>query len=230
MSTPLPTRRSNGARIAAFVGAGVVGLLAVVVLAAGGVALWANGKKDDSGYLTTKSQRFATTTYALATDDLDIDSHGTGWLVDTDRYGKVRVKVEPRAGQPLFVGIARSDDVARYLSGTAHAELTDVSTDPFRAEYRPHSGSRPSTSPAQQRFWTASVQGSGRQTLTWDVEQGSWSVVVMNADASRNVDVRASVGANVPILSTIAWVALGVGALLLLVAGGLVVLGVRKRA
>jgi hypothetical protein len=230
MSTPLPTRRSNGARIAAFVGAGVVGLLAVVVLAAGGVALWANGKKDDSGYLTTKSQRFATSTYALATDDLDIDSHGTGWLVDTDRYGKVRVKVQPGADKPLFVGIARSDDVARYLGRTAHAELTDVSTDPFRAEYRPHAGNEPSTSPTQQRFWTASAHGSGPQTLTWNVEHGSWSVVVMNADGSRNVDVRASVGANVPILSTIAWVALGVGALLLLAAGGLVVLGVRKPA
>ena len=52
----------------------------------------------------------------------------------------------------------------------------------------------------------------------------------MNADGSRNVDVRANVGANVPILSTIAWVALGVGALLLLAAGGLVFLGARKRA
>ena len=230
MSTPLPTRRSSGARIAAFVGAGVVGLLAVVVLAAGGVALWANGEKDDSGYLTTKSQRFATSTYALATDDLDVDSHGTGWLIDTDRYGKVRVKVEPGAGESLFVGIARSDDVARYLSGTAYAELTDVSTDPFSAQYRPHAGNEPSTSPAQQRFWTASAQGSGPQTLTWDVEQGSWSVVAMNADGSRKVDVHASVGANVPILSTIAWVALGVGALLLLAAGGLVFLGARRRA
>jgi hypothetical protein len=226
-SSPTP-RRSSGGRIAAFIGAGVVGLLALVLLAAAGVALWANGKKDDDGYLTTKTERFATSTYALATDDLDIDSHGTGWLIDTDRYGKVRLKVRSRADKPVFVGIARSDDVARYLGGTAHAELTDVSTDPFRAHYRPHGGKAPRTLPARQRIWAASAQGSGRQTLTWDIEHGSWSVVVMNADGSRGVGARVSAGANVPILSTVGWVGLGIGAVLLLVAGGLVAVGVRS--
>ena len=228
ITTPPTPRRSNGGRIAAYIGAAFVGLLALVLLAAGGLALWANGKKDDDGYLTTKSERFATGTYALATDDLDIDSHGTGWLVDTDRYGKVRLKVQPRAGKPVFVGIARSDDVARYLDGTAHAELTDLSTDPFRAQYQPHAGDAPATLPSQQRFWTASAQGAGQQKLTWNVEHGSWSVVVMNADGSRGVDARVSAGANVPILSTIAWGALGAGLVLLIAAGGLVAVGVRS--
>jgi hypothetical protein len=228
MTTPPTPRRSNGGRIAAFIGAAVVGLLALVLLAAGGIGLWANGQKDDDGYLSTSTERFATSTYALATDDLDIDSHGTGWLVDTDRYGKVRVKAESRAGKPVFVGIARSDQVAGYLRGTAHAELTDVSTDPFRASYRPHAGTAPSSLPAQQRFWTASAQGAGRQTVTWDVEHGSWSVVVMNADGSRGIDARVSAGANVPILSTVGWGALGAGLVLLLAAAGLVAVGVRS--
>jgi hypothetical protein len=226
-TSPTPTR-SRGGRIAAFIGAAVVGLLALVVLAASGLALWANGKKDDDGYLSTKTERFATSTYALATDDLDIDNHGTGWLVDTDRYGKVRVKTQSRTGKPVFVGIARADDVARYLGGTAHAELVDVSTDPFRAHYRPHAGKAPPTVPSQQRFWAASTQGDGQQTLTWDVEHGSWSVVVMNADGSRGVDTRVSAGANVPILGTVGWVALGGGLVLLLAAGGLVAVGVRS--
>jgi hypothetical protein len=227
-TTPTP-RRSNGGRIAAFIGAAVVGLLALVLLAAGGIGLWANGQKDDDGYLSTSTERFATSSYALATDDLDIDSHGTGWLVDTDRYGKVRVKAESGAGKPLFVGIARSDHVASYLRGTAHAELTDVSTDPFRAHYRPHAGNQPPTTlPAQQRFWTASAEGAGRQTLTWDIEHGSWSVVVMNADGSRGVDAHISAGANVPILSTVGWGALGAGLVLLLAAAGLVAVGVRS--
>jgi hypothetical protein len=66
MSTQLAPRRSKGARIAAFAGAGVVGLLALVLLAAGGISLWANGQKDDDGYLATGSDRFATSTYAIA--------------------------------------------------------------------------------------------------------------------------------------------------------------------
>jgi hypothetical protein len=223
-----PTPRRNGGRIAAFIGASVVGLVALVVLAAGGLALWADGKKDDDGYLTTKTERFATGTYALATDDLDIDSEGTGRVVATDRYGKVRLNAQSRAGKPIFVGIARSDQVARYLGATAHAQLTDVSTSPFRAHYRPYAGAAPATAPGQQRIWAASVRGDGRQTLTWDVEHGSWSIVVMNADGSRGVDARISAGANVPILSTVGWGALGAGLVLLLAAAGLVALGVRS--
>jgi hypothetical protein len=84
--------------------------------------------------------------------------------------------------------------------------------------------------PADQRFWAASAHGPGKQTLTWDVEHGSWSVVVMNADGSRAVDAGVSAGANVPILPAIGWGALGGGLVLLVAAGGLVALGVRKPA
>jgi hypothetical protein len=230
MSTPLPTKRSNGARVAAFAGAGVAGLLALVLLAIGGISLWANGQKDDDGYLATGSDRFATGTYALATENLDIDSRGAGWLINSDRYGKVRLKVDSRAGKPVFVGIARTSAVSRYLRDTAHATVTDVSYSPFRADYRTQgAGGRPAL-PADQRFWAASAHGPGKQTLTWDVEHGSWSVVVMNADGSRGVDAGVSAGANVPILPAIGWGALGGGLVLLVAAGGLVALGVRKPA
>jgi hypothetical protein len=65
--------------------------------------------------------------------------------------------------------------------------------------------------------------------LTWDVEHGSWSVVVMNADGSRGVDAGVSAGANVPILPVIGWGFLGGGLVLLAVAGGLVFLVVGRR-
>lgn len=228
MSTTQPVRRSNGARIAAFVGASVTGLVALVLLAAGGVALWANGEKDDDGYLSTGRGHFATSTYAIATENLDVDSGGADWIVNSDRYGKVRLRVESRAGTPVFVGIARTRDVTRYLRGSAHATLTDVSYSPFHATYRTDRGAAPSGRPADQRIWTASATGAGRQTLTWDVKHGSWSVVVMNADASRAVDVRVRAGADVPILPVIGWGALGGGLVLLVLAGGLVWVGVRQ--
>jgi hypothetical protein len=229
MSTQLATRRSNGARIAAFAGAGLVGLLALILLAAGGIGLWANGQKDGDGYLATGSDRFATGTYALATENLDVDSQGAGWLINSDRYGKVRLKAESRAGKPVFVGIARTSAVTRYLHDTAHATVTDVSYSPFKADYRTQTaGGRPAP-PGDQRFWVASAQGAGQQTLKWDVEHGSWSIVVMNADGSRGVDAGVSAGANVPILPAIAWGALGGGLVLLVAAGGLVALGVRSR-
>jgi hypothetical protein len=227
MTTPQPARRSTGARIAAFAGAGVIGLLALVLLAVGGLSLWANGQKDADGYLSTGSDRFATSTYALATDNLDIDSQGAGWLINSDRYGKVRLKVDSRAGKPVFVGIARTSEVTRYLRDSAHAVVTDVSYSPFHADYRALSGASRPTLPADQRFWAASAHGSGPQTLTWDVKHGSWSVVVMNADGSRGVDSGVRAGAEVPILPAIGWGALGGGLALLIVAGGLVFVGVQ---
>jgi hypothetical protein len=228
MTTPHPVKRSKGARIAAFAGATVVGLLALGLLAVGGASLWANGQKDDHGYLSTGSDRFATSSHAIATEDLDIDGEAPGWLVDADRYGKVRLKVDSRSDKPVFVGIAPTREVTSYLRETAHATVTDVSYSPFRATYGAHTGSSAPTPPAERGFWAASAHGSGPQTLTWDVKHGSWSVVVMNADGSRGVDAGVSAGANVPVLSTIGWGALGGGLLLLIVAGGLVVLGVRK--
>jgi hypothetical protein len=228
MSTPVETKRSNPARIAAFVGAGVIALVGLVLLAAGGLSLWANGQKDDDGYLSTGSDRFATSTYALATESLDVDSHGAGWLIDSDRYGKVRLKATSRTGKPVFVGIARTSAVTRYLRDTSHANVTDVDYSPFRADYRTQRGGGPPALPGNQRFWVASAHGSGQQTLKWDVRHGAWSVVVMNADGSRGVDAGVSAGANLPILPVIGWGALGGGLVLLAAAGGLVFLVVRR--
>jgi len=43
-------------------------------------------------------------------------------------------------GAAIFVGIARHDDVERFLAASAHDELTDVSLDPFAPTYRRQAG------------------------------------------------------------------------------------------
>jgi hypothetical protein len=205
------------------VGAVVAGLLAVSLLAAGGALLWGDAQKDDDGYFTTAREPFVAGGYALATDDLDVDLDGAGWLLER---GRIRVTVEPRTGKPAFVGIARTRDVSRYLDGVPHSSLIDVEVSPFRATYRDEGGDQRPALPADQRFWAASAYGSGTQSLTWDVEDGDWSVVVMNEDASRGVDARIGAGTKVPFLATAGWIAIG-GALLLL--AGAVALLVRAR-
>jgi hypothetical protein len=205
----------------------LIAALALLLMLGGGVALWGNAQKDDDGYFSTGSDRLATTTRALATEGLDVGLDGPGWLMDTDSFGKVRLTVDPHANKPIFVGIAHTRDVSRYLRQSAHATVTDVSYSPFRAAYRTHGGERRPGSPADQRFWATSAQGSGPQQLTWDVEHGSWSIVVMNADASPGVDAGVSAGANVPILSTLAWSLMGGGLLLLAASGALVFAGAR---
>jgi hypothetical protein len=64
--------------------------------------------------------------------------------------------------------------------------------------------------------------------VTWEVREGDWSVVLMNADGSRGVAAEVDLGAK---LSFLLWVAIGVligGALLLGGGIALIVLAARR--
>jgi hypothetical protein len=212
-------------RIALFVVAGLLGLFSLGLLAGGGVLLWGDAQKDDQGYLSTSRERFATSTYALATQNLDIDTDGAGWFLDRDRYGEIRLEVSSE--KPVFVGIARSRDVAAYLRGTQYDLVRDVSYSPFDADYRRVAGDERPPRPAGQDFWAASASGTGTQAVTWDVEDGDWSVVVMNADASRGVDADAKAGAELPFLASLGWGTLIAGLVALVIAATLAIVGMR---
>jgi hypothetical protein len=224
-TTPAPRR--SGGRVASIVAGGVAAVLAVALIAAGTLLLWGDSKTDEKGYLSTGKERYAAGTYALATDNLDVDLDGAGWIMDRDGLGNVRLAVESSAGKPVFVGIARTSDVSEYLRGTAHTSVTDVDYAPFSASYRDRAGDRRPALPADQDFWAASAQGSGKQTVAWDLADGDWSVVVMNADGSRGVDTDISAGAKVAFLGTLGWVSLGGALVLLIGAATLVYLGLR---
>jgi hypothetical protein len=226
-TTITPPRRSSGGRIAALIAGGLLGLVSLGFLVAGGAGLWANGQKDDQGYVSTRTEHFQTRTAALRTQNLDVNLGGTASVLDTDVYGKVRLRVTPRAGKQLFVGIARTHDVSRYLRSTAHTTVTDIDYHPFHVEYATSGGARRAAAPAAQRIWAAQAHGRGAQTLTWDVADGDWSVVVMNADGTPGVDADIRAGANVPWLDEVAWGALGVGALLLVISAALIYGGAR---
>jgi hypothetical protein len=212
-------------RIALFVVAGLLGLFSLGLLAGGAVLLWGDAQKDEQGYLSTSRERFATNTYALATQNLDVDTEGAGWFLDRDRYGKIRLAVSSR--KPVFVGIARSRDVARYLRGTQHDLVRDVSYSPFSADYRRVSGDERPGPPVRQGFWAASASGPGTQAVTWDVDDGDWSVVVMNADASRGVDADVKAGAELPFLAGLGWGTLIAGLVALVIAATLAIVGMR---
>ncbi len=197
------------------------------MFAAGGVALWTDSKKDDQGYLSTATHGFASGGYAVATDDLDVNGVPLGVVGDAS-YGRVRLQVTPRGDKPVFVGIARTESVSSYLRQSPHSVLTDLSFDPFRADYRAHPGAEAPATPGTQRFWAASSEGTGTRTITWKIRNGHWSIVVMNADGSRGVDAGVRAGARIPILPAVGWGALGIGLLLVAGAGGLTAVALRK--
>ena len=218
----------NGRSIALVVTGALASLFAAGLLAVGGLALWGDSQKDSDGYLSTDTHRFEAGTRALATENLDVDLDGADWAMDTNDLGDVRLQVESRDDKPVFVGIARTSDVSDYLAGVAHTTLTDVDTSPFEARYDGHSGDRRPATPADSQIWAASEQGSGKQTLNWEIEDGDWSVVVMNADGAPGVDADISTGAKVPFLDELGWTAIGSGSFVLIVGVALLVMGIRR--
>jgi hypothetical protein len=218
----------NGKSIALVVSGTLASLFAAGLLAIGGLALWGDSQKDSDGYLSTDTHQFETGTRALATENLDVDLGDADWVAQSNDLGKARVQVESRDGKPVFVGIARNSDVEDYLAGVSHSTLTDVNTSPFEAGYDDHAGNRHPVAPADSNIWAASQQGTGKQTLNWEIEDGDWSVVVMNADGSAGVDADVSTGAELPFLTALGWTALGSGGFVLVIGVALLVLGIRR--
>jgi hypothetical protein len=221
----------NAGRIALIVTGAITALVATALIIGGTVALYGEIEKNDDGYLTTDKHRFSADTRALATENLDADFDGGDWVIEPGDLGKVRLEADSRDGKALFVGIARTSDVERYLNGVPHTTVHDVDAGPFDsfdADYARHAGQRHPASPEHAGIWAASAHGAGTQTVDWEIEDGNWSIVVMNADGSLGVDADVSAGANLPFLNELGWTALGSGSFALVLGLGLIVLAVRR--
>jgi hypothetical protein len=210
-------RNTTPTRVAGIVAGSLSALLAVVLLLAGGGLLWAvDSKTSSDGYFGTGTHRYATPTRAIATQDIDLDDL-PGDLAD--------LRIRPQGD--VFVGVARRADVERYLAGVAHEEITDADYSPFKVTYARRAGSRAPVAPASQDFWVASTTGG--KPLAWDVRDGHWSVVVMNADGAAGVDVGAKVEVKVPFLRKLAIGLLAGGGILALMGGALLTIAAKSR-
>jgi hypothetical protein len=186
----------------------------LVFLGGGGTILWADLTQREAGYATTDAHEFATSGSALASERTELGSAGAGWLYAPGLLGEVRIRVTPVSpDSDMFVGIGPSADVDRYMTGVDHTVITDFRTDSMEDA----AGGAPASAPGTQDFWVASSTGPGARTLTWAPDDGSWTVVVMNADGRPGIDVRADLGARVPALP---WIGVG-----LLVAGAVFAAG-----
>jgi hypothetical protein len=215
-----PSRWTGGRIAAAVIGALLV-LVSVVLLGGGGTGLWADLTQRHGGYVTTGSHAFSTSGSALATEPTHLGSPGVGWLYSPSLLGKVRIRVTPvSSGPALFIGIARTSDVDRYLAGVNHTVISDF----FGNKVEVLGGGRLRSAPGTQHFWVASSSGPGTRTVTWSPHGGSWTVVAMNADTRPGIGVRADLGARMP---AVLWIAVGLLAAgaVLLVGGGLLIAG-----
>jgi len=220
--TPIPPstqpRSSSGPRVL-LVGLGTLLILTgVILLAIGGTAVWANQQRDGDGYFSAGPERVSTETSAVSVPSLELRGAGPDDLYADDLLGDVRIQLESRkTGVPLFIGIGPADEVAKYLEGVNHDEVTDLDLHPFELTVTTHPGGRPTSAPADQSFWIASDTGTGARTLNWKATEGDWAVVIMNADGSPALDGAISVGAKLHATRGIAIGALLGSALLLTV-------------
>jgi hypothetical protein len=213
----------SAGRVVALVAGIIIALVALALLAGAGTLLWAHTtQRDDDGFYQTRSEPFRSLSYAIRTDDLDIGTEGPDWLFEEGRLATIRLRGRSdRPGKQLFLGIGPKSDVESYLSDVDHDVLVDFGVDPFTVEYRHEAGTREPGPPSSQTFWSA----SGSNGISWEVQDGNWVAVAMNADGSRGIAADISVGAksDLALWSGIVLLVLGLiaaaGAILLIVFG-----------
>ncbi len=228
---PGPARRRSGGHIAALIIGCILLLPGLGSLAGGTTALTAQAfATDDDGYFTASIDRVDSDGVAVVANDLWLDGDAEfddPWVVewlDVD----VRLRATGAGStDDVFIGIARSADVERYLADSGYDEIVEIDRrSPVLVEVP---GDLEIAPPTSQDFWVASASGEGEQELEWSVRNGRWAVVAMNADGAPGVEVDVDGGVRSGLVTPI-----GVGLIIggLLVTAGavtLIIIGARGR-
>jgi Domain of unknown function (DUF4389) len=218
-----PAEGGGAGRIVLLVLGCIAALLALALLIGGCATIAVDRtQRDDDGFVMSPTEDFATATYAISSESADIDVDAPDWVLE-DLVGTIRIRSE--SDRPVFVGIARSGEIARYLGGVDHVVVAELGREP---RYSGRPGGAPDGPPGEQTFWAASSTGAGEQTLDWKPEEGSWSAVLMNVDASRGVAADLSIGAELGALTWVGPVLLVAGGLLAVGAALMITFGVRR--
>ncbi|MCW3765272.1 DUF4389 domain-containing protein [Paenarthrobacter sp. PAE-2] len=203
----------------------VLSLIGFTLASAGAAAAWLGAAQRDGGYFTSRTERFTVPSFALVSPHLDAVGEGTPERLPFD-VGTLRLRAtaaDPE--QDIFIGIAPREDVDRYLAGVHYTELQEVKFNPFRPVYRDVSGLSSPAPAGSQDIWVASASGQGLQELTWKITPGTWTVVIMNADAAQGVSVDLQAGFRSELIRPAATGLLVAGGLALVVGLPLLVIG-----
>jgi hypothetical protein len=220
-------------RIVMIVIGSLLALIGFGLLAGGIAALVGYATERTDGFFQTGEVRLASATYAITSDRVDLESEpgGSDWLIDRGALGTVRLSIDPgRRDTPIFAGIGPTTEVTEYLEGVSHDVIRDFELSPDRVLYRRLPGEATPSPPADQPFWVAEVTTDQAGELTWEVESGDWSVVLMNVDASRGVDLDARLGIKVDWLLPVLIGLMIAGVILLAGGATLVIVGSRGLA
>jgi hypothetical protein len=205
----------------------IIALMSFGLVVGGGTLLWAYGtQRDADGFFTSRTYDFATESNAITTEDLRFGAEPGDWWPSGD---VATLKLAATGERAVFVGIGPRQDVETYLADVGRAVVDDVNPFNSTPDLEVVPGTAPATPPGEQAFWTVSAEGEGTQTVTWDIEQGNWTAVLMNADGSEGISADVVAGAKVAFILGIAIGMVVFGILLGLAAAALLVAGLRGR-
>ncbi len=183
-------------------------LLALGFLFSSGAVLWLNGAHSSGdGYVSTHPVSVSQDSYAVISK-LSINSRAEKAL---GALRQVNIRLECENADPeraIFLGIAEEEDVRKYLDQVDYDQVLEMSFYPMELRLQRHLGEASPAPPGSQNFWKAAAWGKGAQSVDLHLQAGDYLVVVMNADASRNMDFYARLEARV------FWVLLAVGVIL----------------
>jgi hypothetical protein len=200
-------------RVVSILAGGLLALCSLGLIAGGGYLL--TEATSNGGWLALGHGTYQTDSFAVITEPEDW-SDQTFALGDVD---KIRIRVAPaNATTPVFVGMARPEDVERYLSDVRHVTVHGASN--YRVTYTQQDGQAPANPPADAIPWTAQATGMGTQTLEFDArdQPGDQVLVVMNADGSSSVNGKAESLVTQP--ASLPWIASGLLAAGIVLAAG----------
>jgi hypothetical protein len=194
-------------------------LVSFGLLGGGGAILAAeNSFKDDQGFYITNLIPVESAGVAVITGPAEINL-GNTWVPNHNLATVKITAINRNSTQPVFIGVADTVKVDQYLHNVSYSEARGFNTSPQDIYYHNYTGASSVAAPTTQNFWDASINGTGSQTLTWDVVSGNYTFVLMNADGSSPVDARVSLGIKLPQIVHSIGIGLLVGGIVVILVG-----------
>ena len=116
---PRPSGWTGGRVVSVVIGSFLL-FLSTGLLVGGGALAWADQTQREDGFVWTAATELGSDRYAITSEGIELDTAGAPWVLD-DFLGTARLEATPvDRGTELFVGVARTRDVAAYLGGVGH--------------------------------------------------------------------------------------------------------------
>lgn len=225
-----PRRPWSAGRVLATVAAVLFLVLGVGMLAGGGTLRLADGTlRNDDGYVMGSAHAWQSPGYAVRSESAEIHTDSTTLDLPERLLGTMTATADPATPNGVFLGVARTADVERYLADVARSTVVEPFGDNGEPTLTFVDGGSPGVAPTDATFWAASASGRGPQQITWEPEDGEWTLVVMNGEGTTPVAADVAIGAEVPVLDTLGTVLLVAGLVVVGLSGIGLWLALRRR-